>query len=118
VEGRLFGPVRELKLEAILAGREGSRPLIPNSLSLIVSRRFLVMESASDFCLREDELVLGAENADADLHRVGIASVFLLGHAEVAWGTQTEGVSRRVSPRESRAGKGNDVEIAALEDQP
>ncbi len=40
--------------------------------------------------LREDELVLGAENADANLHRVGKASVFLLGHAEVARTTQTD----------------------------
>src|SRR6202521_5349500 len=76
-------------------------------------------DGSTEGCLlREDELVLGAENADADLHRVGIASVFLLGHAEVARIMQTEGIIEARQSAGIASREGNDVEIAALEDQP
>ena len=69
------------------------------------------------FLLREDELVFGTENADADFHRVGIPSVFLLGHAEIARAMQTEGVVKARQSAGIASRKGNDIEIAAFENQ-
>ena len=84
MEGRFFGPVRELKFEAILTSRERERSLIPEDFVFDGIEAFLGDRIRDGFLLREDEFVLSAKNADADLHGVGIAFVFLLGQAEVA----------------------------------
>src|SRR5437588_398977 len=76
----------------ILAGRERESPLVAEDLVFDGIESFLGDRIREGFLLREDELVLSAENADADLHSVGIAFVFLFGQAEVAGTMQAEGV--------------------------
>ncbi len=118
MEGRFLRPVRELKLEVILAGRERECPLVPEYFVLDGIEAFLGHGIREGFLLREYELVLGIENADADLHRVGITSVLFFGHAEVAGTMQAKGIVEARQAAGIASGEGNDVEIAALEDQP
>src|SRR5437764_13279553 len=102
----------------VLAGWERECPFVTEYFVLDDIEAFRGDRIGERFLLREDKLVLGAENADADLHRVGIASIFLLGNAEVAWIMQAESVvqarhSAGIASRES-----DNVEIAPLKDQP
>ncbi len=117
MKGRFLRPVRELELETILAGRERERAFVAEH-SIFDGVEALLGDRIRDgFLLREDEFVLGTKNTNADFHRVGIASVFLLSHAKVARTMQTDGiVEARQSPGIA-SGEGNNVEIAALEDQ-
>src|SRR2546430_4690398 len=102
----------------VLAGRERKGPFVTECFVLDDIKAFRGDRMRERFLLREDKLVLGAENANADLHRVGIASIFLLGHAEVARTVQSESIietrqSMGIASRES-----DDVETAPLKDQP
>src|SRR2546421_11365748 len=114
---RFLGPIRKLKLDVVLAGRKRKCPFVTEYFVFDDIKAFLSDRIRERFLLCKDEFVLDAENADADLHRVGIASVFLLGHAEVAWTMQAESVveARQSSGIASR--EGNNVEIATLKDQ-
>src|SRR5207302_3222006 len=102
----------------ILAGRERESPLVAEDLVYDGIESLLGDRIREGFVLRADELVLSAENADADLHSVGIAFVFLFGQAEVAGTMQAEGVVKTRQSAGIASRKSNDFEIAALEDQP
>src|SRR6266481_2705895 len=101
----------------IFSWRERECPLVTEHLVFDGIEALFVNGIGDGFLLREDELVLGAENADTDFHGVGIVSVLLFRHGEVAGTMESQSIVKASESAGIASGKSNNIEIPALQDE-